>query len=136
MRKLFNPRSLNTNVAALLLRIVFGGMFVHYGYGKLVNYDAILPVFGDIIGIGSQLSFNLVIFAELFCGLFILLGFVTRFSVIPVFITMIVAYFVAHANDPFDAKQIAFVYLVLCPVVFVLGSGKYSVDALIFRNKN
>lgn len=136
MKKLFNPTSLNTDVAALLLRIIFGGMFVYYGYGKIQNYDTILPMFGDIIGIGPKLSFNLVIFAEFFCGLFILLGLFTRLSVIPTFITMIVAYFIAHANDPFDAKTPAFLFMVLSLPVFILGSGKYSIDALLFKNKN
>jgi putative oxidoreductase len=134
MKKLFNPASLNTDVAALFLRLIFGGMFIHYGYGKLVNYDKILPMFGDIIGIGSELSFNLVIFAEFFCGIFLVLGFLTRLSIIPPFITMIVAYFIAHAADPFDVKQVAFIFLVLCLPVFVLGSGRYSVDSFIFKN--
>jgi len=98
-------------------------------------YDQILPMFGDIIGIGSKLSFHLVIFAELVCGFFILIGFFTRLSVIPVFITMIVAYFVAHAKDPFQVKQLAFLYLLLSIVVFVLGSGRYSVEALLQKNR-
>lgn len=134
MKKLFNPASLNTDVAALFVRLIYGGFFIHYGYGKLMNYDTILPMFGDIIGIGSQLSFNLVIFAELFCGIFLVLGFLTRLSIVPPFITMIIAYFIAHAADPFDAKQIALLFLVLCLPIFLLGSGKYSVDALLFKS--
>ena len=108
-------------------------MFVKYGYMKFNNYDQILPMFGDIIGIGSKLSFNLVIFAELFCGFFVLVGFITRLSSIPIFITMVVAYFIAHAKDAFDVKQVAFLFMVLPVVVFVLGSGKYSVDQLLLR---
>jgi putative oxidoreductase len=46
---------------------------------------------------------------------------------------MFVAYFIAHAKDPFDTKAIAFVFLLLSVVVFVLGSGKYSVDRLLFK---
>ncbi len=132
--RLLSYGSLNTDIAALLLRLIFGGLFVYYGYNKIVSYDQILPMFGDIIGIGSTLSFNLVIFAEFFCGLLVTIGLVTRLSVIPVFITMIVTYFVAHANDAFQVKNLAFVFLCLCPVVFVLGSGKYSADKLLFKN--
>ena len=127
------PRSMQPDLAALLLRLLFGGLFVYYGYNKIVAYDQILPMFGDIIGIGAKLSFNLVIFAEFFCGLLIMIGLVTRVAVIPVLITMIVAYFVAHANDAFQVKNLAFVFLCLCPVVFLLGSGKFSLDYLIFR---
>ena len=107
-------------------------MFVYYGYMKAANYEAFASMFQAIIGIGAKLSFNLVIFAELVCGFFILIGLLTRFSVIPVFITMIIAFFVAHANDGFDVKAIAFVYMLLCIVIFILGSGRYSADAVLF----
>ena len=133
--KLLRTQSLNTDIATLLLRLLFGGLFAYYGYQKLIAYDQILPMFGDIIGIGAKLSFNLVIFAELFCGAFVLLGFFTRLSVIPIFITMIVAYFIAHAKDPFQVKQTAFIFLVLCIPVFILGSGRFSVDRLLFKSK-
>jgi putative oxidoreductase len=48
---------------------------------------------------------------------------------------MVVAYFIAHANDSFQVKNLAFVFLCLCPVVYVLGSGRFSIDQLIFRKK-
>lgn len=132
---IINYRPLNTDVAALLLRLMFGGMFIYFGYGKIENYDTYLGMFGDPIGLGNKLSYNLVIFAEFFCGILVTAGFFTRLSVLPIFITMIVAYFVAHAKDPFLVKQSAFIYLALCLPVFVLGSGKFSVDGLIFKNK-
>jgi putative oxidoreductase len=133
--KILSPDLLGTDIAALLLRLIVGGLFVYYGYSKFMNYDKILPMFGDIIGTGSRLSFNLVIFAELFCGFFVLVGFLTQLSIIPIFITLIVAYFIAHAKDPFDVKQVAFIFLVLPVVIFILGSGKYSVDKLLFKKK-
>src|SRR5690242_18252364 len=124
--KLLQTRSLNTDLAALLLRLIFGGLFVRHGYTKLASYDQILPMFGDIIGIGAKLSFNLVIFAELGCGFLVLVGFLTRLSVLPVLFTMAVAFFIAHEKDAFDVKTLPFVYLLLSIVIFVLGSGKFS----------
>ena len=89
-----------------------------------------LPMFQDLIGIGSKLSFNLVIFAEFFCGFLVLIGFFTRLAVIPIFINMTVAFFIAHAKDLFDVKALPFVFLLLTTVIFVLGSGKFSIDRL------
>jgi putative oxidoreductase len=131
--KILNQQSLNTDLAALVLRLILGGLFVYYGYTKLMSYDQILPLFQDVIGIGAQLSFNLVIFAELVCGFLVLIGLFTRLAVIPIFITMAVAYFIAHAKDPFDAKTLPFVFLLLSIAVFIQGSGKYSLDVLVFK---
>lgn len=133
LKSIFNPGTRYTDLAALLLRLTFGGLFVYFGYMKISMYDQILPIFGDVIGIGSKLSLNLVIFAEFFCGILIVLGFVTRLAVIPIFIAMTVAYFFAHAKDSFDVKSQVFLFICLCIVVFILGSGKYSLDSLIFK---
>ena len=61
--KLLNWQSWNADVAALLLRLIFGGLFVQYGVRKILAFDEILPMFTDYLGIGSKLSFLLVIFA-------------------------------------------------------------------------
>lgn len=135
MKTIFTLRPLNTDLAALLLRLIFGGMFTYHGWLKVDGYHEFLPMMTDIIGIGAKLSFNLVIFAEFGCGILVALGVFTRLTVIPIFITMFVAYFIAHAADPFLMKMLPFVYLLLCTVVFILGSGRFSVDGLIFRNR-
>ncbi|RAW02949.1 DoxX family protein [Pseudochryseolinea flava] len=133
MKKLLQSASLDTDAATLLLRLLFGILFVRYGYNKLIAYDMYVANFPDLIGIGGKLSFHLVIFAELVCGLLVTIGLLTRFAVIPILITMIVAFFLAHAKDPFDAKAISFVFLGLSVVIFLLGSGKYSVDKLVLK---
>lgn len=131
MKKLLQTQPLNGDLAILILRLLFGALFVYYGMSKINMYSAISGVFPNYLGIGGPGTFCVVITAELGGGLLILLGLFTRLAVIPVFITMVVAFFVAHANDPFDVKQIALVYMILCPVIFLLGSGKYSLDKVI-----
>ena len=131
--KILHYHSLNTDMASLLIRLIFGGLFVYHGYTIIKSYDEMLPMFNDIIGIGSKLSFNLVIFAQFFCGLLITIGLLTRLAVIPIFITMAVAYFIAHAKDSFQVKELAFIFLLLSLVIFVLGSGKFSVDKLFSK---
>lgn len=136
MRKLFTTFSLNHDLTALFLRLIIGGFFIHYGYQKIQMWDQLKGMFPDYLGIGSAANLSLVIFAEFGCGLLVFFGFGTRIAIIPIAITMAVAYFVAHAHDPFKDKQIALLYLLLCTVVFLLGSGKYSLDhAIIHRNE-
>lgn len=135
MKQFIGPEPLDKNLAALLLRIILGGMFVFHGWPKLSGYNEALAMFGDPVGLGSELSLILVIFAEFFCGIFILLGFLTRLSVIPILIMMIVAFFVAHGKDEFVVRMLPFVYMWLCVILFFLGSGKYSADAVLFRKK-
>lgn len=130
---ILSPRPLGSDLAALLLRLIFGGMFIYFGYGKIAAYDDILPMFEGYLGMSPKLSFHMVIFAEFGCGILVALGLLTRLSVIPIFITMIVAFFVAHADDPFTAKHSSFEFMLYSVVVFVLGSGKYSIDALLFK---
>lgn len=134
MKKLFSSNSLNNDIGVLLLRLSFGGLFTYFGYSKLAAYDAVLPMFADIgntVGLGATWSLNLVIFAEFFCGILVTLGILTRAAIIPIFITMTVAYFIAHAQDPFQNKVLPLLFWFLCFVIFVTGAGKYSLDYLM-----
>ena len=130
-----NPAPLNTDLAAFLLRLFFGALFVYAGVTKVQAFNTILPMFTDIIGIGPKLSFILLIFAELICGFLVVIGLATRFAVIPIFIAMGVAYFIAHGKDPFPVKQLPLLLFLLCFVIFILGSGRYSVDAWLRRGR-
>lgn len=137
MKNLFiNYRSLHTDLGILILRLIFGGMFMYVGYLKISAYDQMLSMMGDPIGIGTKLSLVLVIFAELFCGFFVAIGFLTRLTVIPILIVMIVVLFVVHIKDQFVMIQLPFVYWLLCFVIFILGSGRFSADYLLFGRKS
>ena len=133
--KIVSIQPLNTDIATLLLRLIYGGLFFYHGYDTVANYNLYLSMSTDIIGIGTKLSFNLVIFAQLVCGFLVAIGFLTRLMVIPNLICMSVAVFVAHAHDTFQVKELALLFWLLSFVVFVLGSGKYSADNLIFKQK-
>jgi putative oxidoreductase len=92
-------------------------------------------MFKDYTGLGIKTSYNLVIFAEFFCGIMVAIGFLTRLAVIPILITMVVVIFVALKDKGFNDKQLAFLFLVLSVIIFILGSGKYSADVLLFKRK-
>lgn len=128
-------RPLNHDVAALLLRLLFGGLFIWHGYQKIEAYDQYVGMFPDLIGVGGRLSYQLVIFAEFGCGILVTLGLLTRLTVLPIMFCMCIAYFMAHKADAFDKKELVFVFLWMSVIVFILGSGKYSLDSVLFKNK-
>lgn len=132
--KLFSTGTNDTkiSIALLVLRCVAGlSMALNHGLGKLENFAKYSETFSDPFGVGSQLSLIMAVFAEFFCGIFIAFGFATRFTVIPLIITMLTAFFIIHSSDPFSTKEMAFLYLVMFTTIFIIGPGKYSVDKLI-----
>ena len=106
---------------------------ITHGWGKLSNFEAFSGGFPDPIGIGSKLSLMLAIGAELFASIFLILGLLTRLSAVPLAFTMGVAFFVVHAADPFQTKELALVYLGVYIYLFLVGPGKYSLDRMLFK---
>ncbi len=127
------------DLSALVLRVIFGSfMAFGHGLGKLQGYSERAESFSDPLGVGSPLSLALAIGAEFFCSLLLVLGLGTRFVVLPLIFTMIVAGFIIHGADPFGKKELAFVYLTAFTVILMLGPGRFSLDHLIakrFRGK-
>ncbi|BAV04608.1 DoxX family protein [Filimonas lacunae] len=119
------------NFSMLLLRIAFGGLLLlNHGMDKLMNFPVRAAHFINFMGIGSKASLILVIFAEVFCSLFIVLGLFTRFAAIPLIITMLVAIFKAHAGN-FQQAESAVMYCTAFFVLLFCGPGKVSVDGMM-----
>lgn len=121
------------DIARLLLRLVFGlSMIFGHGWPKLMKLTGDGPVdFGDPIGVGPLPSLFLVIFAEVLCAALLVLGWLTRAVTVPLIITMIVAVFIVHATDPFAQMEESILYLCAYLVIFILGPGRYSLDAVL-----
>lgn len=119
------------NTAMLLLRLGFGILMMHHGYQKLQNFSGTaehMPVF---FGMSGSVSAALVIFAEFFCAIFIILGLFTRFAAIPPIISMSVALFKAHDGNVFGAGEMATLYIFAFLILLLVGPGKVSVDGMI-----
>ena len=119
-----------SDLALLLLRITFGGlMFINHGMGKAERVlSGELTKFGDPIGLGPEVSLVLAAFAEAVCAVLIVLGLFTRWAAIPLIITMIVAVFVVHMDDPFKKMEMGLLYLTAFLAIFMTGPGRYSID--------
>lgn len=137
IKKLFSislDEFVSPDVAILFLRIGTASLMLTHGIPKLLRILDGDFSFGDPIGIGSTASLILVAFAEAICAALVLIGLMTRLSVIPLIIAMMVAVFVAHAGDPFGDKELGLFFLISFIVLFLTGPGKYSLDQMIFRN--
>ncbi len=124
------------STALLLVRIVAGSFMLTHGVQKYHMLMAGGPIkFADPIGIGQAPSLVLAVFAELVCSALLIIGFATRVITVPLIITMFIAVFVVHAADGFEAQELAALYLLIYILLFITGSGKYSIDGLISKNK-
>lgn len=122
------------SVILLIVRVVFGVMLMNHGIDKWANYQELSAVFPDPLGIGSPLSLGLAIFGELACSMTFIIGFLYRLAMIPMIFTMCVAFFIVHADDPFAVKELAFVYLVVFVLMYIVGPGKFAVDRWISKS--
>ena len=133
MRKLFSSKysAGAFNVAMLFLRLAFGILMMNHGYQKLLHFADKQHTFMNFLGMGSTLSLALVIFAEFFCALFIILGLFTRLAAIPLIIATCVMVFKAHNGDVFGDGETAALYLTGYLVLLLVGPGRVSVDSMI-----
>lgn len=117
-----------TDIGLLVLRLFFGGMMLTHGIPKLMGFADKMDSFPDPIGLGSPVALALAVFAEVACAILVALGAFTRLAVIPLIITMAVAAFIVHADDPLGRKELALAYLAAYAAIGLLGAGRYSVD--------
>lgn len=119
-----------------LLRVAFGVMMITHGWSKLVKFEQLAGVFPDPFGVGSTLSLSLAIFAELVCSLLVLAGLGTRWALLPLLVTMLVAIFYAHAGDPWQKRELATAYLAVYVALLLTGPGRFSLDSLLARRRS
>ena len=119
------------SVMLLAARIVFGAMFMSHGISKWISFNEATENFPDPLGMGSTLSFWLVIFAEVACSFGFILGALFRLCVIPMIFTMCIALFVIHASDPLAVKELALMYLTIFVLMFFSGPGRFSIDEIL-----
>jgi putative oxidoreductase len=135
MKKLFSTTYSATafNVAILVLRAGISITMIHHGYNKLTHFSEMQEKFMNFMGLGTDISLGLAIFAEFFCSILLLIGLATRVALIPMIITMAVAVFSAHSADIFGKGELATLYLLAYIALLLVGPGAYSVDGILNR---
>ena len=135
MKKILSTNTGSTSDALLLvLRIGIAVLMLLHGIPKMMMLFGDGPIqFLPAFGMSAETSLLLTVAAEVGCSLLILFGAATRIAAIPLIITMLVAIFMVHGDDPFAKKELAVFYLLVYTALLIGGSGKYSVDQLIQR---
>lgn len=127
-------RSKAANLGLVLLRVYTGlSLALAHGIGKIPPSEKFIT---NVTNMGFPLP---ALFAwaagcaELFGGVFLAAGFMTRPAAFFVACTMAVAGLITHAADPFGRKEKAFMYLFIAILYMLVGAGRYAIDGFIKR---
>ena len=124
----------SAQICLFIVRITVSGFMLTHGLPKLNRFMSSEEIkFADPFGLGPIASLVMVVFAEVFCSILIIMGLGTRLATIPLMVAMSVAAFSTHANDPFATKEKSLLFLLVYIFLFVFGSGRYSIDKLNSR---
>ena len=114
----------------LFLRIFFGVLFLLHGLDKMMNFDQLSQTYPSVLGFGSYMTLMVSIFCEFCCSLFLITGLIVRITVIPMIISMAIAFFDIH-DAMLPEGELSLIYLCLFLLLYITGPGRYSVDYLI-----
>lgn len=126
----------------LLIRVVWGVQFMRTGWGKLHNLAGVTAYFTDLGIPAPGFHAGLVGGIELLGGLCLALGLATRVTLVPLTVSMFVAYATADRaalleSTLLDTSPVAhaepFAFLYTCLVVLLFGPGPFSVDGVLAR---
>ncbi len=146
IKQLLLSAPLNIDLGLLILRITVGLTMSFYGYQKLANYSEMVNEDFwqnkvSLLGLKGSIPLSLTIFAEFFCSILLMLGLLTRFAL---FFLLFCMGYIAFYLDSFELiiagengfeMNSAFQYFLTYIVLLFSGSGKYSIDEKLLKNK-
>lgn len=133
MKKLFTTgySSSAFNLAMFILRVGACILMMNHGYTKLVHFSEYSQNFIHFLGMSGQLTLSLVIFAEFFCAIFIILGLFTRLAAIPLVIDVAMAVAKGHDMEIFGKGELPALFVLVFITILILGPGRISIDGMI-----
>jgi putative oxidoreductase len=137
MRNLFRTSmyQIQADIALLILRAGTGALMLTHGWPKFIRLTSGEEiVFADPLGIGAVASLVLATLAEFIGSVLLILGLATRLAAFTILITMVVAVFIVHADDPFSRMEMGLLYLLNSLVIIITGAGKISLDRYLLKN--
>jgi putative oxidoreductase len=118
------------NIGLFILRVGICSLMMVHGFHKIEKFlsSGEAVKFYDFIRLGPKISLILAILGEFIAPIFVIVGFKSKWALIPMIITMLVAVFGAHAGEPFSEREHALLYLIVLVVLYLTGDGKYSLE--------
>lgn len=122
------------DVGLLLLRLFTGlALAFAHGFGKVPPSEGFVASVVEM-GFPAPEAFAWAAgLSEFAGGLLLAVGLLTRPAALMIAITMAVAAFVRHAGDPFSSQEKALLFLAVAVAFLFVGSGRYSLDRLVYR---
>jgi putative oxidoreductase len=132
-----SPPNWAGSTGLLIVRVVVGFAFVLHGWPKIHNATGWM---NEMPGAPPAFLQAIAAFTEFAGGILLIAGFLSRVVCVLLVAQMIAALALVHIphGDPFVGKpgqssaELACVYLAISMLVAIVGSGLWSVDALLF----
>ena len=124
--------SFTANAGLMLLRI-FAGLslaFAH-GIGKLPPGEGLISGTANLGFPMPTLFAWAAAMSEFLGGIFLALGLFTRVSGFFIAFTMLVAILGVHGADPYQKKELAFMYFFIALAFTIKGAGDWSLDSFL-----
>ncbi|HEX9160956.1 MAG TPA: DoxX family protein [Thermoanaerobaculia bacterium] len=134
------------DVAALLLRLIVGAVFIPHGYTKIFGAGGVASFAADLpnFGIPSFLGY-IAAYAEFYGAILLIIGLLTRLDAFLLACTMAVAVLVVQLPDAFRGAAVGAsrVFEIMkaielplslfggTAVLVLIGPGRFSVDAAV-----
>lgn len=136
MKKFFSAESLLPNSGLTFIRIFVGLLLVYHGWevfdpDKIKEYTT-----WDVFKESASPSFMVYLGkgAELVAGMLLTVGLLTRVACVIIIGTMLyITFFVGHGKFWYE-DQHPFLFVLLALVFFFTGAGKWSVDAILWKD--
>jgi putative oxidoreductase len=140
-RRFFKAADYLQSPFLLLVRLYWGWQLIQSGWGKLHNLEKVTDYFTSL---GLAMPAQMAVFiscVELFGGIFLALGLLSRLTALVLTVNLISAYIIGDRealfsifSDPDKFYAAApYTFLVASLIVLIFGAGKFSLDELLNR---